>query len=101
MHRRPTVANGAWRLMRTMFRFADTCQLVGFNPAADFDLADAGGNEQARQRDLSRDELKVVFQSMRESDPAFTFGHESAVKLLPSLAVRKTELLAAGGKNSI
>lgn len=93
--RRPTVANDALRLMRKMFRFASKRQLVGFNPAADFDLADAGGKEQARQRALSRDELKVLFRSMREAGPAFTRDNELAVKLLLSLAVRKMELLAA------
>lgn len=92
---RPTTANDALRLVRQMFAFARKRGLVDSNPAADFDLSDAGGQEKPRQRRLSRDEIGTLFTKIREAGPAFTRDNELAVKLLLALGVRKMELLAA------
>ena len=43
----PTVANDALRYMTRMFRMAVRNQWVDRNPAADFELIDAGGDERA------------------------------------------------------
>lgn len=48
----PTIANDVLRWVRRMFDYAIKRHLVRFNPAAPFDLADAGGKEQARERAL-------------------------------------------------
>jgi hypothetical protein len=50
-----------------MFNNAIKRHLVRFNPAAAFDLADAGGKELARERALSRDELVTFFEAMRQA----------------------------------
>ena len=65
-----------------------------FNPAAAFDLSDAGGKEVARDRALSRDELKTLFEAMRTAR-GFSVENALTVKLLLLLAVRKGELIAA------
>ncbi len=49
-----------------MFDYAIKRHLVRFDPAAAFDLADAGGKELARERALSRDELVTLFEAMRQ-----------------------------------
>lgn len=61
----PTIANDVLRWVRRMFDYAIKRHLVRFNPAAAFDLADAGGKELARERALSRDELVTMFEAMR------------------------------------
>jgi hypothetical protein len=53
--------------VRRMFDYAIKRHLVRFNPAAAFDLADAGGKELARERALSRDELVTLFEAMRQA----------------------------------
>ncbi|MDP2829632.1 MAG: tyrosine-type recombinase/integrase [Sulfuricellaceae bacterium] len=65
-----------------------------YNPAAAFNLADAGGKEEARKRWLTRDELVQLFEAMRKAK-GFTVENALAVKLLLLLAVRKQELTAA------
>jgi hypothetical protein len=57
----PTIANDMPRWVRRIFDYAIKRHLVRFNPAAAFDLADAGGKELARERALSRDELVTLF----------------------------------------
>jgi hypothetical protein len=49
----PTVANDALRHMSRMFRMAVRNQWIDRNPAADFELLDAGGEERARERWLT------------------------------------------------
>ena len=44
----PTVANDVLRWLRRMFDFAVKRHMVPYNPAAAFDLSDAGGKEEAR-----------------------------------------------------
>ena len=50
-----------------MFDYAVRRHLVRFNPAAAFDLADAGGRELARERALSRHELVTLFWAIRQA----------------------------------
>ncbi|NMF99909.1 tyrosine-type recombinase/integrase [Aromatoleum toluolicum] len=90
----PTVANDVLRWVRRMFDFAIKRHLCQHNPAGAFDLADAGGKEEARDRALSRSELATFFKAMREAK-GFSVENELAVKLLLLLAVRKQELTAA------
>jgi integrase len=90
----PTIANDVLRWTRRMFDFAIKRHMIQYNPAGAFDLSDAGGQEEARERALSREELVKLFEAMRN---AKGFSHENmlAVKLLLLLAVRKQELTAA------
>ncbi|MDP2782976.1 MAG: tyrosine-type recombinase/integrase [Sulfurimicrobium sp.] len=90
----PTMANDVLRWVRRMFDFAVKRHMVEYNPAAAFNLADAGGKEEARKRWLNRDELVQLFEAMRTAK-GFTVENALAVKLLLLLAVRKQELTAA------
>ena len=90
----PTMANDVLRWVRRMFDYAIKRHMVRFNPAAAFDLSDAGGKEVARDRALSRDELKTLFEAMRTAR-GFSVQNALTVKLLLLLAVRKGELIAA------
>ena len=90
----PTMANDVLRWVRRMFDYAIKRQMVRFNPAAAFDLSDAGGLEIARDRALSRDELITLFDAMRTAR-GFSVANGLTVKLLLLLAVRKGELIAA------
>jgi hypothetical protein len=56
----PTVANDALRYMSRMFRMAVRNHWIDRNPAADFDLVDAGGDEVSRDRWLTVEELQEL-----------------------------------------
>jgi len=90
----PTVANDALRYMSRMFRMAVRNNWVERNPAADFDLLDAGGDEVSRDRWLTMKELQQLAVAMKQTQ---NFGRENelAVWLLLALCVRKMELLSA------
>lgn len=90
----PTMANDVLRWVRRMFDYAIKRQMVKYNPAAAFDLADAGGKEESRERALSRAELAALLAAMKTAK-GFSKENELAVKLLLVLAVRKSELLGA------
>jgi integrase len=90
----PTVANDALRYMSRMFRMAVRNHWIERNPAADFDLLDAGGDEVPRDRWLTMEELQQLAQAMRAT-PNFGRENELAVWLLLALCVRKMELLSA------
>jgi integrase len=90
----PTIANDVLRWIRRMFDYAIKREMMKSNPAAAFDVADAGGKEQARDRALSRAEIATLFEAMRKAK-GFSRENELTVKLLLLLAVRKGELLAA------
>ncbi len=92
--RAPSASNDLLRFMRRVFRFAVRRRLIATSPVADFNLSDAGGQESARQRSLSRDELEKLFKAMRDA-PSFGGTNLLTVKLLLSLGVRKGELLRA------
>jgi integrase len=90
----PTASNDLLRFMRRVFRFAVRRRLIAMSPVSDFNLSDAGGQEFARQRSLSREELENLFKAMRDAQ---SFGGTNllTVKLLLALGVRKGELLRA------
>lgn len=94
----PTVANDVLRWSKRIFDFGIKRQVIETNPASAFDLADAGGKEEARDRWLTRDEITKLFQAMRNKAGAFTIQNVHAVRLLLLLAVRKEELIAAQWK---
>jgi integrase len=90
----PTIANDVLRWTRRMFNYAVKRELVDGNPASAFDLSDAGGKEEPRDRWLSRDELVELFEAMRKT-PGLSTENFHTVKLLLMLAVRKGELTNA------
>lgn len=90
----PTVANDVLRYLFRMFHFAVKRRWIEANPAAGFEISDAGGTESARQRWLNRDELVALAKAMRDT-PNFGRENELAVWLLLALCVRKMELLSA------
>lgn len=90
----PTVANDALRYMSRMFRMAARNHWIERNPAADFDLVDAGGAEVSRDRWLTVEELQQLAHAMRTT-PNFGRENELSVWLLLALCVRKMELLSA------
>jgi integrase len=90
----PTMANDVLRWVKRMFDYAMKRQMVQFNPAAPFELSDAGGKEESRDRWLTRPELIALFDAMRKAK-GWTFENGLVVKLLLQLAVRKGELIAA------
>ena len=90
----PTVANDALRYMSRMFRMAARNHWIERNPAADFDLVDAGGDEVSRDRWLTVEELQELARAMRTT-PNFGRENELSVWLLLALCVRKMELLSA------
>lgn len=90
----PTVANDALRYMSRMFRMAVRNHWIDRNPASDFDLMDAGGDESSRDRWLTLEELQALAKAMRTT-PNFGRENELAVWLLLALCVRKMELLSA------
>lgn len=89
----PTMANDVLRWTRRLFDHAIKRNLLQYNPASAFDLADAGGKETARSRALSQAELTALFDAMRNTK-GFTQVNIT-VKLLLMLAVRKSELIGA------
>ena len=90
----PAIANDVLRWVRRMVDCAFKRHLLRFNPAAAFDLADAGGKELARERALSGDELVTLFETMRQAE-GFSLWNGLTVKLLLLLAAPKGELSAA------
>lgn len=90
----PTMANDVLRWVKRMFDYAMKRQMVQFNPAAPFNLADAGGKEESRERWLTRPELVALFDAMRNAK-GWNILNSYAVKLLLMLACRREELIAA------
>lgn len=90
----PTIANDVLRWTRRIFDYAVKRQMVMYNPASAFNLGDAGGKEEARDRALSRDELVKLFEAMRIAK-GFTIENHLTVRLLLILATRKSELIGA------
>jgi integrase len=89
----PSIANDILRWTKRILDYAIKRQIIQYNPASAFNIMDAGGKATARDRVLSRTELIVFFDVMRNS--GFTKQNFLTVKLLLLLAVRKSELLEA------
>lgn len=90
----PTMANDVLRWLKRMFNHAIKMHIITHNPAQAFDAADAGGKEQARKRNLSRDEIAKLFSAMKTAK-GFSVENNLCIKLLLALAVRKGELIGA------
>ena len=60
----PTMANDVLRWVRRIFDYAIKRHMVRHNPAAAFNLSDAGGKDVARDRTLSGEELTALFEAM-------------------------------------
>lgn len=91
----PTIANDTLRLTKRIFDYAIKRQYCDSNPAAAFNVQDAGGNETARDRWLTGDEITQLFAVIREILGRFTVRNHYVVRLLLLLAVRKEELVGA------
>lgn len=90
----PTMANDVLRWLKRIFNHAIKMHMITNNPALAFDVADAGGQEQARKRNLSRDEIAKLFAAMKTAK-GFSVENYLSIKLLLALAVRKSELIGA------
>lgn len=90
----PSIANDTLRWVRRMFDYGITRHVIEINPASAFDLNDAGGKEEARDRALSRNELVKLFAAMRLAK-GFSIENDLSIRLLLLLCVRKMELCAA------
>lgn len=62
----PTVANDVLRWTKRIFNYGIKRHILEVNPAAAFELADAGGQEKSRERFLTDDELSQLFSAMKK-----------------------------------
>lgn len=92
---RPSISNDALTYCKQLFNHAVKLGLLTYNPAAAFSPQDAGGTEKSRDRILSLEEIKVVFQVFSANPHIFTRDNYIAIALLLIFGVRKGELIAA------
>ena len=90
----PTVANDVLRWARRIFDYGIKRHMLTTNPTSAFDISDAGGQEQSRERWLSREELMKFFQAMPMTK-GFSRQNELTMKLLLVFCCRKMELCGA------
>ena len=90
----PTVANKILSITKRIFNHAIKRHTIIHNPAAAFDLSDAGGGESARVRFLNESEIIQLFNAMSASEK-FTRHHYLVTKLLFLIGCRKGELFKA------
>jgi integrase len=90
----PTMANDVLRWAKRMFNYAIKRQMCQSNPAAPFDIADAGGKEESRDRWLTREELVALFAAMRDAR-GWNILNTFTIKLLLLFACRREELITA------
>lgn len=90
----PVMANRVLATTKGIFDYAIRRHWVVQNPAAAFRRVDAGGEEKARTRALSEDELIQLLKALRDAGPVFN-AYYLAVKLLLVTAVRLGELIEA------
>lgn len=91
----PTMANDVLRWCKRIFNFGLKREYLIGNPAAAFEIVDAGGQERSRNRWLDQDELKLLFSAMREVAGKLVIQNHYVVRLLLMLGVRKEELTSA------
>jgi integrase len=92
---RPTIANDALMYMKQLFRHGIKLGLLEHNPAGAFTVSDAGGIEKSRDRYLRINEIKSVFQVLKDNILKFNRDNYLACALLVTLGVRKGELCRA------
>jgi len=90
----PTIANDVLRWTRRMFDYGIKRHMLETNPATAFDLNDAGGKEETRDRWLTRDELAKLLAAMKLAR-GFSVENDLSIRLLLLLCCRKMELCAA------
>ena len=90
----PTTASDILSLAKRIFNHAIKRHTIIHNPAAAFDLSDAGGAESSRTRFLSEAELIQLFKAMTAAEK-FTRHHYLVTKLLMLVGCRKGELFKA------
>jgi len=90
----PTMANDVLRYLKAIGSYGVKRRLLPTNPAADFTLADAGGQEKSRSRSLTRNELAELFKSMKATGNLGRLNYLTFMLLLAT-CVRKGELVAA------
>ena len=90
----PVMANRVLSKTKSIFDYAIRRHWITQNPAAAFRRVDAGGEERARTRALSEEELIKLLKAIRDAGPVFNIYH-LAVKLLLVTAVRLSELIEA------
>lgn len=90
----PASTNKLREQTRRAFGYATAQHIIPHNPAQWLDQSYAGGKQDSRERNLSRDELTLLFTDMAT---AKGFGRDNylTVKLLLLLCVRKCELIKA------
>lgn len=90
----PVMANRVLATTKAVFNYAIRHHWIEQNPAAAFRRVDAGGEEKARTRALSAEELVALFKALRAAGSAFRV-YDLAVKLLLVTGVRVSELIEA------
>jgi integrase len=90
----PVMANRVLATTKAVFDYAIRHHWIEQNPAAAFRRVDAGGEEKARTRALSEDELVTLFKALQAGGQPFRI-YDLAVKLLLVTAVRVSELVEA------
>lgn len=90
----PVMANRVLATTKAVFDYAIRHHWIDQNPAAAFRRVDAGGEEKARTRALSDDELVTLFKALQDAGDAFRI-YDLAVKLLVVTSVRISELIEA------
>lgn len=90
----PTSTNKLREQTRRAFGYAVAQHIITHNPAQWLDVSYAGGKQEARERNLSREEITALFAEMAT---AKGFGRDNylTVKLLLMLGIRKSELIKA------
>ncbi|MBZ9539609.1 tyrosine-type recombinase/integrase [Modicisalibacter tunisiensis] len=92
---RPTIANDTLMYLKQLFNHAIKLGLLTYNPAAAFNVNDAGGIEKSRERALTLEEIQRTFKIFRANSTSFSRENYLACALLLILGTRKTELTEA------
>ncbi|MFA5493546.1 MAG: integrase arm-type DNA-binding domain-containing protein [Porticoccaceae bacterium] len=92
---RPTIANDTLMYMKQLFRHAIKLDLTLNNPAAAFNVDDAGGVESSKDRTLTKEEIIHAFSVFQTHISSFGRDNYLACCLFLVLGVRKSELCEA------
>ncbi|MDE2107830.1 MAG: tyrosine-type recombinase/integrase, partial [Gammaproteobacteria bacterium] len=87
-----TTANDLLHYLKSIGAYGVKRRLLASNPAMNFNLSDAGGEEKPRTRKLTREELAELFRAM-QATPNLGRPNYLAFMLLLATCVRKGELV--------
>lgn len=90
---RPSIQNDTLMYLKQLFDHGVTLGVIHHNPAIAFKAKHAGGSEGSRDRALSLDELKIVFEVMRKHSANFSRENYLSLAIIIVLGVRKGELI--------